>query len=76
MLYLKSGTFTGCRSNDDVDHAVLLIGWKIKNSWGTRWEKEDMLESHNKIHVEYVKMHFVQHLHKNMELQIIRLIKF
>jgi C1A family cysteine protease len=43
MLYLKSGTFTGCRSTDDVNHAVLLIGykagvgWKIKNSWGTRW---------------------------------------
>jgi C1A family cysteine protease len=43
MLYFKSGIFSGCRSNDDIDHAVLLIGykvgvgWKIKNSWGTRW---------------------------------------
>jgi hypothetical protein len=35
-----------------------------------------MLGSHNKIHVEYVKMHFIQHLHKNMELQIIRPIRF
>jgi C1A family cysteine protease len=43
MLYYRSGVFSGCDKTDDVDHAVLLIGykagvgWKIKNSWGKRW---------------------------------------
>ena len=43
MLLYKSGIFNGCRESDQEDHAVLLIGykekkgWKIKNSWGTKW---------------------------------------
>lgn len=42
MLFYKEGVFNGC-SNDQINHAVVLIGykagvgWKIKNSWGTSW---------------------------------------
>jgi C1A family cysteine protease len=42
MRFYKSGVFS-CNSPDILDHAVLLVGykakvgWKIKNSWGTRW---------------------------------------
>jgi hypothetical protein len=43
LAFYKEGIFVGCDSNDDLDHAVLLIGfkdgkgWKIKNSWGVSW---------------------------------------
>ena len=43
----ESGIFTEC-NNDDLDHAVLLVGmtntyWKIKNSWGPDWGEEGFI---------------------------------
>lgn len=35
--------FDGCDPDEQIDHAALLVGWKagvgwkIKNSWGTKW---------------------------------------
>lgn len=43
LTFYGSGVFDGCDETDTLDHAVLLVGWKagvgwkIKNSWGTRW---------------------------------------
>lgn len=39
--YYGGGTFS-CKSNAQVNHAVLLVGydsdkWIIKNQWGTNW---------------------------------------
>ena len=41
LIFYNSGLFTDCDKN--VNHAVLLVGykknygWKIKNTWGTKW---------------------------------------
>lgn len=43
LAFYGKGVFDGCDESDDLDHAVLLVGykkgkgWKIKNSWGPRW---------------------------------------
>lgn len=43
MFFYKSGVFDGCTKSSEIDHAVVLIGykagvgWKIKNSWGRTW---------------------------------------
>ena len=43
LVYYRSGVFDGCTATDVHDHAVLLVGyvqgkgWKIKNSWGSKW---------------------------------------
>ena len=43
MFFYKRGIFNGCKENQILDHAVVLIayeagrGWKIKNSWGRSW---------------------------------------
>lgn len=43
LVLYHSGIFNGCTPENEIDHAVVLVGyqqgkgWKIKNSWGTEW---------------------------------------
>ena len=43
LVSYGGGLYDGCPDDEQVNHAVLLVGykvgygWKFKNSWGIRW---------------------------------------
>lgn len=43
LLGYRSGVYSGCPVNPQIDHGVLLVGydsdwnWIVKNSWGRKW---------------------------------------
>lgn len=46
LRFYDSGVFNDCTSKDQLDHAIMIVGyvggvgWKIKNSWGADWGEE------------------------------------
>lgn len=54
-MHYSSGVFnvTGCGPNDDIDHAVMLVGYDttgekpyfiLRNSWGTGWGQDGYMQ--------------------------------